>query len=214
MSKKIMLTITGPSLAGKSTLENKLKERGFVSGISTTTRKPRSGEKHGVHYYFVSHEQFEKMLMNKEFAENISYNGDLYGMTCQELERVTLTNKPVVIVAEPVGKNQLWTWCALNNWNFISVFLNGQPEDIAARFVYRFIEEPSYLNDNVIDFNISKEIARKRLACILGIERQWIRDCETNRHIYSLVFNRFDKDNEQEVIDSILSELNQYDKSN
>ncbi len=214
MSKKIILTITGPSLAGKSTLEKKLKDRGFVSSISTTTRKPRSGERHGIHYYFVTHEQFEKMLVNKEFVKHVCYNGDYYGTTCQELERLTSDHKPVVIVVEPVGKNKLWAWCTLNNCHFLSVFLNGQPEDIAARFVYRFIEEPSHLNDNVIDFNISKEIARKRLACILGIERQWIKDCETNRHLYSLVFNRFNQDNEQEVIDSILSELNQYDKSN
>lgn len=54
--KRTLVTLTGPSCTGKSTVARKLVELGFVELISTTTRTPRQGEVEGVHYYFRSKE--------------------------------------------------------------------------------------------------------------------------------------------------------------
>lgn len=67
-----VLLISGPSGAGKSTLLKKLfdefKDELYFS-ISSTTRKPREGEKNGVHYHFISHEEFQKGIDSDHFLE-------------------------------------------------------------------------------------------------------------------------------------------------
>lgn len=51
----------------------------FAFSVSHTTRSPRQGEQNGVHYWFVSREEFERMLAEGAFIESNEYNGNLYG---------------------------------------------------------------------------------------------------------------------------------------
>jgi guanylate kinase len=53
-----LITLTGPSCAGKTTLEDRLIKAGFDRVISNTTRAPRRGEIDGVHYHFRTPEWF------------------------------------------------------------------------------------------------------------------------------------------------------------
>ncbi len=67
----ILLVIAGPAGSGKSTLCDRLvaADLGFSRVITTTTRAPRTGEEHGVHYHFFSPEAFEAKVGAGEFLE-------------------------------------------------------------------------------------------------------------------------------------------------
>jgi guanylate kinase len=69
-----VLVVVGPSGVGKGTLIGKIREEypeKFAFKISHTTRKPRDGEVDGKHYYFISKEEFEKVIKNKDIYNNI-----------------------------------------------------------------------------------------------------------------------------------------------
>ena len=63
----LMLVISSPSGAGKTTLSRMLMERypEIVLSVSATTRDPRPGEEDGVHYHFVDHAKFEGCKIRK-----------------------------------------------------------------------------------------------------------------------------------------------------
>ena len=73
--------LTGPSGVGKGTLVRALRARHpelFLS-VSATTRSPRPGEVEGEHYYFMTLEQFEALIQQKELLEYAQYVGNYYG---------------------------------------------------------------------------------------------------------------------------------------
>jgi guanylate kinase len=68
--------------SGKSTLLKRLfKEfpQTFGFSVSHTTRKPRDGEQHGVHYNFVSVEEMQAGIENGDFIETAVFSGNMYG---------------------------------------------------------------------------------------------------------------------------------------
>ncbi len=67
----VLLVLAGPAGSGKSTLcERMVKETpGFSRVVTTTTRAPRPGEINGVHYHFLSPEQFDAKVAAGEFLE-------------------------------------------------------------------------------------------------------------------------------------------------
>ena len=77
----LMLVISSPSGAGKTTLSRMLMEE-FADvklSVSATTREPRPGEEDGVHYHFKSHEDFRQMIARREFLEWALVFDNLYG---------------------------------------------------------------------------------------------------------------------------------------
>ena len=63
-----MFILSSPSGAGKTTLVKKIsKNRNFLVSISHTTRQPRPNEKDGKDYYFISKNNFKKLIKKKEF---------------------------------------------------------------------------------------------------------------------------------------------------
>jgi guanylate kinase len=78
----IILVISGPAGVGKTTICDRLLEE-FGSKISrvitTTTRKPREGEKDGEDYFFTSVQEFHELLEKEAFLENEMIHGNYYG---------------------------------------------------------------------------------------------------------------------------------------
>ena len=69
----IIVILSSPSGAGKTTLVKKIaQENNFKISISHTTRKPRSNEKNGEDYYFVSEGEFTNLIKKEEFGSEIS----------------------------------------------------------------------------------------------------------------------------------------------
>ncbi len=82
------LVVSGPSGTGKSTLIHHLlgKYGGKIHfSISATTRKPRIGEKDGVDYFFLSHDEFKKKIEEDEFLEWQEVHGNYYGTLKSEV---------------------------------------------------------------------------------------------------------------------------------
>lgn len=83
MKKQGILTIiSGFSGAGKGTVVKEIMEKykdEYYLSISATTRSPREGEEHGKHYFFVSREEFEKMIEEHELLEFAHYVDNYYG---------------------------------------------------------------------------------------------------------------------------------------
>ena len=94
----IMIILSSPSGAGKTTLVNLLsKKNNFEISISHTTRKPRSNEISGMDYHFVSDDEFKRLIKNKEFLEYAKVFNNYYG-----------TSKTPVIDKLKKGKNILF----------------------------------------------------------------------------------------------------------
>lgn len=81
-----MIEILGKNGAGKSYIANRLYELGFNRAPNYTTRDKRDGEIDDIDYYFVSKEQFEKLLEDDYFVEYKIRNGNYYGTPQKKLE--------------------------------------------------------------------------------------------------------------------------------
>lgn len=135
--KPYIVTLTGPTCSGKSTLENHLVSKGFAKVISTTTRPIREGEQDGLNYYFVSKSEFKRMKSQGDFIESIEYNGEYYAVSAREINWVSEMNKPIVIVVEPSGREQIEEYCNQAGWDLFKVFVSTNREEIAKRFIKR-----------------------------------------------------------------------------
>ncbi|HXB33369.1 MAG TPA: guanylate kinase [Puia sp.] len=104
--KKIVI-ITAPSGAGKTSITRYLLEKYPVNlafSVSAATRSPRSYEKNGVDYYFMSLEAFKQKILLGEFAEwEMVYEGKYYGTLKSELDRIWDSGKTPLLDIEVKG---------------------------------------------------------------------------------------------------------------
>jgi len=108
MNEGIMIILSSPSGAGKTTLVKLLSERkGFVTSISHTTRAPRSNEVNGKDYHFVSIEKFEKMISNKDFLEYAKVFKNFYGTTKSNVFAELNKGRDVVFDIDWQGTSQI-----------------------------------------------------------------------------------------------------------
>ncbi|MBR6569324.1 MAG: guanylate kinase, partial [Clostridia bacterium] len=84
----MLLIISGPSGTGKGTLVKKLMDidPSFRFSCSVTTREPREGEIDGVHYHFVSVEEYNRMVEENAFLEHAKVHGNYYGTLRKPVE--------------------------------------------------------------------------------------------------------------------------------
>jgi guanylate kinase len=104
-----VFVITGPSGVGKGTLIRTLLERmpELELAVSATTRNPRVGEEHGVHYHFLDDVEFDRRVLEGDFLEHAEYSGRRYGTLRSELEKRTADGASVVLEIEVQGARQV-----------------------------------------------------------------------------------------------------------
>jgi guanylate kinase len=113
MSEKgLIVVVSGPAGSGKGTVMKYIKEDpNYVFSISRTTRYTREGEVDGVHYYFVSKEEFKQKLLEDDFLEHTEYCGEFYGtpksLVYEQLEK----GKNVILEIEVDGAMQIKAKC-------------------------------------------------------------------------------------------------------
>ncbi|WP_371374109.1 guanylate kinase [Sporomusa aerivorans] len=95
--------LIGPPASGKTSILRELAQYGVPEIVSHTTRKPRLGEIHGVHYYFVGKEDFQK----NELIERVEYSGNLYGLSKAEVLDKVKKHPVSTVAVETQGLTQL-----------------------------------------------------------------------------------------------------------
>jgi guanylate kinase len=107
--KPFILVLSSPSGGGKTTIARALltARENLDFSISATTREPRSGEKDGVDYHFLTVEEFAARRERGEFLEWAEYSGNLYGTLEAEVERVLGEGRHVVLDIETEGAKQV-----------------------------------------------------------------------------------------------------------
>lgn len=102
----MLIIISAPSGAGKTTLCDRLLKEfpdQVELSISSTTRKPRKGESHGVHYFFTDADDFQKQIANDRFAEWALVHGNYYGTSKDKIEAIMSRGKSVVLDIDVQG---------------------------------------------------------------------------------------------------------------
>lgn len=104
-----ILVVSGPSGSGKTSLAKKLIDivPNCYFSISTTTRKPREGEKDGVDYHFISKDQFLSEIDNGGFLEWAEVHGNFYGTSFRPIEKALADKKIVVLDIDVQGHKTL-----------------------------------------------------------------------------------------------------------
>ncbi|MHC1750403.1 MAG: guanylate kinase [Cellulosilyticaceae bacterium] len=104
----LKIIISGPSGSGKGTIVKKLIEKeNFVVSVSVTTRTPRTGEENGVHYFFKSKDEFEKMIAQNELLEYAKFCENYYGTPKAFIDNTIKTGKDVILEIEVQGALQV-----------------------------------------------------------------------------------------------------------
>ncbi len=107
--KGVLVVISGFSGAGKGTLMKELLKQypNYALSVSATTRKPRPGEVDGREYYFVSEEEFQKMIQDDHLIEHACYCGRYYGTPSFYVHEQMEAGKDVLLEIEIQGALQI-----------------------------------------------------------------------------------------------------------
>lgn len=217
---KYLTTLTGPSCAGKTTLEARMEQMGVLRAVSCTTRAPRAGERDGVDYYFLSVDKFLTMKHCEMFVESAKFGEHHYGLSTAELARLHMKGDHVVVVCEPQGAKQIRNYCADHpEIELCQVFVDNPQPVIIRRVMNRFL----------LDYTVAKvkqgtsfaqrvmEAHCQRLLIMGGVEKGWIAEAYSDAHPtlfdaqvgafhYDRLIERFDEFNIDEIATSLVAQ--------
>ena len=147
-----IIIVSGPSGVGKGTVVHQLMEEDprLQFSVSATTRAKRPNEIDGVHYYFVDHAAFEKMIEDGEMLEYARYADNYYGTPLRPVNEALERGNSVILEIEVQGALQV---------------MARRPDAISI-----FVAPPSYAELRRRLFgrgDTAPEIAEKRLAIAL-----------------------------------------------
>ena len=97
--------VSAPAGCGKDTILNELLKKTDKAGyaVSATTRAPREGEVNGVHYHFLTREEFERKIAEKEVLEYTEYCGNYYGTLRKSVNDLLNEGKDAILKIEVEG---------------------------------------------------------------------------------------------------------------
>jgi guanylate kinase len=182
--KPILLVVSGPSGSGKDSVIAALRtlEPHIGYCVSTTTRAPRQGEIEGVHYHFVTREQFEAMAARGEFLETREYAGNLYGTPKAFVDEAMRSGCDLVMKPEVNGAMKIKELYPRAVLVFLTVRSEDElarrlesrdadgPEDIAARLETARHEAKAISKYDYLILNDEFDVAVAQLRAILRAE--------------------------------------------
>jgi guanylate kinase len=167
-SRKIII-IAAPSGSGKTSITRFLLQKypALCLSVSAATRKPRGEEKDGVHYHFISEEEFKHKIEENAFVEwEMVYEGSYYGTLKAELERIWNLGKTPILDIDVKGaihlQDQFPNRC-------LSIFI--EPPSVAElkkRLESRGTETPESLANRVNKASYELSFKNHFRKCILN----------------------------------------------
>ncbi len=100
--------MSGPSGVGKSTIIKEVLAANprLKLSISFTTREPRPGEQHGVHYFFINQEEFKSQIEKQDFLEWAEVHGNYYGTSLSWVEQQEKAGSDILFDIDVQGVSQ------------------------------------------------------------------------------------------------------------
>ncbi len=114
--ENLMLILSSPSGAGKTTLSKKIQQKykNFKISVSHTTRKARPNEINGVDYFFVNEGEFKKMINDNEFYEHAKIFDNYYGTSKHSIKQLLKGKFDILFDIDWQGTQQLSNYSELN----------------------------------------------------------------------------------------------------
>ncbi|CAN2040388.1 guanylate kinase [Candidatus Magnetomoraceae bacterium gMMP-15] len=152
--------VSAPSGAGKSTLCKAIMDRlpNLFYSISHTTRKPRTGEQHGIDYYFISKEKFEEAIKKGEWAEYARVHDNYYGTSVKMLNKGLALGHDILLDIDVQGARQI-----LRSYpESITIFIMPPSMKVLKeRLISRGTDDMQIISKRLI--NAEKELSEKNM---------------------------------------------------
>ena len=148
-SNNIMVILSSPSGAGKTTIAKKIQQKyqTFKISVSHTTRKPRPNEIDGVDYYFISHDKFKQLINEDKFYEYAKIFGNYYGTSKKAVLDLIKNNNDVLFDIDWQGTQQLSKFKELN---LLKIFiLPPSKEELKKRLIQRNQDKPEVVQERL-----------------------------------------------------------------
>jgi guanylate kinase len=142
----IMVILSSPSGAGKTTLTKKIQQKyqNFKISVSHTTRKPRPNEVEGIDYFFVNHDEFEKKIIENKFYEYAKIFDNFYGTSKELIHSLMKANNDILFDIDWQGTQQLSKFKELN---LIKIFLvPPDKKELEKRLIQRNQDKPEVIS--------------------------------------------------------------------
>lgn len=192
----LVFIVSAPAGTGKTTLVQRLVNEfsSIIASISYTTRRPREGEVQGIHYHFISNEEFEAKIAAGEFLEYVQLYGTYYGTSYQWVKEQQQRGKHVVLVIDTQGALQL------KHNHFPAIFIFVRPpslDSLRVRLTQRQTEKDEMIEKRLEwasrELQLSQEydyqIVNDNLEIAYQVFRSiFIAECHRVRHASDFIF--------------------------
>ena len=148
-SNNIMVILSSPSGAGKTTISKKIQQKyqNFKISVSHTTRKPRSNEVEGIDYYFVNENDFKDKIKKNEFYEYAKIFGNYYGTSKTSVLNLLKNKNDVLFDIDWQGTQQLSKFKELN---LLKIFiLPPSKKELKKRLIQRNQDKPDVVEERL-----------------------------------------------------------------
>lgn len=181
----LLFVVSAPAGCGKDTILNELFKRVDSVGyaVSATTRAPREGEVDGVHYCFLTREQFESKITENEVLEYTEYCGNYYGTLRKSVEGLISQGKDAILKIEVEGamniRNKFPEACLVfilpPSWEILEQRLRNRGTETEEKILERIAQARTELdfarNYDYLIVNDKLESAVDDLVCVLRAEK-------------------------------------------